>query len=338
MAETGLEKRQEVEVVTTAYFLEENISRLKKENTRLHNNRPPEPTAPPEPKLKKTKISPIPYPEVDAQIGAGDNFRGYFKSYNKKFVLGCIAAFILFSLLKSEAYALLSFAALLFYILMKRIFWMFIGKSTVKEQKEEQIKNTPEYKARCREIDEENRRRQEQLDRELHEQYLKECEQHKIALAQHEEEMKRYRGEILPAWEEEVSALEKALNDTQAALQELYDRRVIPIQYRTIPALYYLATFVGTSSYDLTYAIERYDSYVLQCQQREQISLQQAQIMLMKEISRNQQYTNWLNEQMTGMLEQGNTTLQSINSWQKADLAIRAYWRFKDRREQRAGK
>lgn len=338
MAETGLEKRQEVEVVTTAYFLEENISRLKKENTRLHNNRPPEPAAPPEPKLKKTKVAPIPYPTIDVQVGASDNFRGYFKSYNKKFVIGCIAVIALFSVIKSEAVALLALVALLLYILMKRIFWLFTGKSTVKEQKENEIKNSPEYQARCREIDEENRRRQEQLDRELYEQYVKECEQHKIALVRHEDEVKRYRSETLPAWEEEVSALEKALNDTQAALQELYDRRVIPIQYRTIPALYYLATFVGTSSYDLTYAIERYDNYVLQCQQREQISLQQAQIMLMREISRNQQYTNWLNEQMTGMLEQGNATLQSINSWQKADLAIRAYWRFKDRREQKAGR
>ncbi len=84
--------------------------------------------------------------------------------------------------------------------------------------------------------------------------------------------------------------------------------------------------------------IERYDTYVLQYQQREQISLAQAQLMVMREVSKNQQYSVWLNEQMVELTEQGNKTLRSISTWQKADMALRAYWRIKDRRESKAGR
>lgn len=338
MDEISLQRQQEVEVVTTAYFLEKNISDLKKENARLYRNRPAEPLPPPEPKLKKELAAAIPYPNITTQVNFAEKTVGYFKNLNKKLILVCIAIMVLSIVADIQVIAYLTLLVLLMYIFMKRITWLFWGKSKVKEQKEEQIRNSPKYQARCREIDEENRKRQEDLNQALYEKYLKECEDHKALLVRHTEELKHYREEVLPAWSEKVSALEKDINDTQAALQELYSRRVIPAQYHDIPSLYYLATFIGTSNYDLKFAIERYDAYVARLIEKEKMEIEKAKIAILNEISSNQQYANWLNEQMLGMLEQGNATLRSINSWQKADLAARTYWRYKDRREQRGKK
>lgn len=94
----------------------------------------------------------------------------------------------------------------------------------------------------------------------------------------------------------------------------------------------YLAVFMGTSDFDLKYAIERYDTSVMLTAQREQIDLARAQVALANEAIQNQEYANWLNEQTLNMAEQGNEILKSIDNWQKADIAIREYRRFKARR------
>lgn len=102
--------------------------------------------------------------------------------------------------------------------------------------------------------------------------------------------------------------------------------------YRNRAAVLYLAVFMGTSDFDLKYAIERYDTSVMLTAQREQIDLARAQVALANEAIQNQEYANWLNEQTLNMAEQGNEILKSIDNWQKADIAIREYRRFKARR------
>lgn len=133
----------------------------------------------------------------------------------------------------------------------------------------------------------------------------------------------------------EDSALSLALADTQTALQEVYSSNIIPIQYRKLEVLVYLATFLNTSKYDLKFAIENYNQYVSQCKQDRQIKLQEVQIQIAKETLENVQYANWLNEQVLDLSEQANDTLNNINNWQKADIAYRTYERIKENRKKK---
>lgn len=309
MEENSLARNQELENVTTAYFLEDRIARLKQDEKQLRDSRPKEPAMPPKPQLKKVAIAPVSYPKINATPDIGKVLGRFF---NKKFFIFWGIVLILSiagektNSIGIQILAGLGFIGGFFFYCVKFPIAFAYGKAKIAKQEEEQIRNSPEYINKCREIDEENRRQQEKQDEQMRDRYLKECENYKAALTKHEEDVKRYHEEILPAWSEEMAALQTALSDTQAALQELYGRNVIPAQYRNIPALYYLATFVGTSNYGLKVAIERYDTYVLQYQQRTQISLAQAQLMVMKEVAQNQQYTIWLNEQMADLLQEGS--------------------------------
>lgn len=326
MEERSIEKKQEAEVVTTAYFLEKNIDQLKQEQRELNARRPREPAAPQRPRRREAKITPIPYPPVDGTVK-------FPMIFLKGFLICCALAVI------GSLFPRLSFILPIAYI--GNVFWWlmigwFFARKKIQRTREERIRTSSEYQIQCREIDEENRKNQERLDEEMEAKYLADCEQYNIALQKHQDDIRRYQEEILPAWSEEAEVLQTALKDAQTALQELYDRRVIPAQYRNIPALMYLSTFIATSNYDLKFAIQRYDEYVGQCQRRLNNDLAAAQLVVMREVSQNQQYNAWLTGQTNEILERGNATLHSINSWQKADLAIRTYWRFKDRREQRA--
>lgn len=94
----------------------------------------------------------------------------------------------------------------------------------------------------------------------------------------------------------------------------MYGRNVLPAQYRNRAAVLYLAVFMGTSDFDLKYAIERYDTSVMLTAQREQIDLARAQVALANEAIQNQEYANWLNEQTLNMAEQGNEILKSMEN------------------------
>ena len=81
--------------------------------------------------------------------------------------------------------------------------------------------------------------------------------------------------------------------------------------------------------------IERYDTYVIQTAQQRQIEIAEAQLAISREALRDQQYSTWLNEQIAEMTEQGNKTLKSISSWQRADILLREYRLHKARKAQK---
>lgn len=154
----------------------------------------------------------------------------------------------------------------------------------------------------------------------------------------YEQDVIIYKEETYPQWKEEEQTLEMAVGDLKAALKEVYGRNVLPMQYRNRAAVLYLAAFMGTSNYDLKFAIERYDTFVMQKAQTEQINIAKAQVALANEAIQNQEYANWLNEQALDMAEQGNDTLKSIDNWQKADIAVREYRRLKARKKAKKAK
>lgn len=327
-------REQELEVVKTAYFLEDQIVHQTQELQRVNGDKPARPAQPREPHLEKHSAQKIPYPEIKPVVDLPKPVR--WKLW-KNIALGGMVATIVFFMNLPVLGAIGFFTmiisapyAVVIYFKDNAAHKQAVANLTA--QRTEEIRNSPEYIQKCREIDEQNQQNQAKLDKELHEKYLRRYEQYKADMKSYEQDVVVYNEETYPQWKEEEQAIETALSDTKAALKEVYSRNVLPAQYRNRAAVLYLAVFMGTSDFDLKYAIERYDTSVMLTAQREQIDLARAQVALANEAIQNQEYANWLNEQTLNMAEQGNEILKSIDNWQKADIAIREYRRFKARR------
>lgn len=334
-----MDRKQELEVVTTSYFLEERLSELKKDREELRNQKPRKPVEPSEPNLEQEKVPVIPYPAITPdKVEMPGNW--------KKILLISFGVMFISNFLGSIIVGLPFIGGIGWLLVLFGTFVPLGGivltiKTYRKEKKEKKDleessiikkKNSVEYKEKCAEIDEENRKNQAQRDQELHERYLRRYAQYEENMKQYKADVENYEQVLIPEWNEEDNALITVMNNTHDALQEVYSKNIIPIQYRKLEALVYLATFLNTSEYDLKFAIENYNQYVSQCKQDTQISLQQIQIRIMRETLSNQQYANWLHEQVLDMSEQANDTLKSISNWQKADVSYRTYEQIKANR------
>ena len=334
-----MKREEELEIVTTAYFLEERISELKNDQRQLQAAKPNKPQSPVEPQLERETINPLPYPDI---LPDEIEMTGRWK---KLLIIAIVAGGVVTIL--GGAVGTITFLGTLLGLVGTILFWggiIYALKARSEEKKEkkrleaesiERKRNSVEYKEKCAEIDEQNQLRQIQKDKELHERYTVRYEDYKKSMQQYKEDVVDYQENILPLWQKEDSALSLALADTQTALQEVYNSNIIPIQYRKLEVLVYLATFLNTSKYDLKFAIENYNQYVSQCKQDRQIKLQEVQIQIAKETLENVQYANWLNEQVLDLSEQANDTLNNINNWQKADIAYRTYERIKENRKKK---
>lgn len=332
-----MSREEELEVVTTAYFLEERISELQRDKEQLYDNKPHKPTKPTMPKEpaqpEKVEISPLPYPTITPdQI----QMPGKWKRV------------LIVSLIVATVAQVIPFIGMLISLIL------YIGgiyytikiyrqeraeKKRLQAESVERIRNSAEYREKCQEIDEQNRIRQAQKDEEIHNKYVQRYAEYQMAMQQYEENTKQYDADVrvyeeeqIPEWKEERESLRTAMDDTQNTLQEVYNRNIIPVQYRKLEALVYLAVFLNTSQYDLKFAIENYNQYIIQRKQDRQIDLQEAQLQIARETLSNQQYANWLHEQSIEMSEQGNKTLKSISNWQKADISYRMYEKYKNRK------
>jgi hypothetical protein len=217
--------------------------------------------------------------------------------------------------------ALLGGVGLIVYEVIKRNF----DKRVLKAEEIEKIRESDEYKRSCLEVDEQNRQRQAELDKELYEKYTKEYEEYQRIHREYQADCEEYEAVVqyhkdieVPEWSQGLAILETSLTETKNALKEIYSQNIIPLPYRNRSALMWLATYIGTSQYDLQEAINRYDTFVMTLQQREQIDVAKAQLMLAKEQMESQQYANWIQEQQLELAQQGNEILNNIDSWQKA--------------------
>ena len=334
-----MKREEELEIVTTAYFLEERINELKNDQQQLQAAKPNKPQSPVEPQLERETINPLPYPDI-----LPDEIE-MTRRWKKLLIIAIVAGGVVTTL--GNAVGSITFLGTLLGLVGTILLWggiIYAFKTRSEEKKEkkkleaesiERKRNSVEYKDKCAEIDEQNQLSQIQKDKELHERYTVRYEDYKKSIQKYKEDVVDYEENTLPLWQKEDSALSLALADTQTALQEVYSSNIIPIQYRKLEVLVYLATFLNTSKYDLKFAIENYNQYVSQCKQDRQIKLQEVQIQIAKETLGNVQYANWLNEQVLDLSEQANDTLNNINNWQKADIAYRTYERIKANRKKK---
>lgn len=269
MEELTATRESEFENVRTAYFLEETVSNLKREEKQLYRDKPERPVEPQKPVLQSVTAKKAPYPPINPNV----KFPQTWKKGAYICGVGLIACFL--SGL-SMFFLYIGFLVMMggFYYAVFLFIKDFKEKGRLKEQKIEEIRNSSEYRNQCQQIDEENRTKQMELDKEMKERYSQQCLEYEEAMKSYKEQTVLFEKEDLPQWNETMESLQTALHETQNALQDVYDKNIIPSQYRRLPSVLYLAAFLGTSQYDLKYAIERYDSYVMQCARGSRLILQ----------------------------------------------------------------
>lgn len=313
-----MDRNKELEVVTSAFFLEANINLLQKNKQELQSQMPKKPE---EPKLIEVTLGTPQYPTIDTSHIT-------MPTLWKTILIVCAVLFFISFPMANENTVFLVVFLLAPLFLIGILTALILGtkaKNEAKDKYKQKIMSSPEYINKCRQIDEESRIEYERLKEDTQNAYTRNLEKYNVSL-------KDYNENLLPQWEEEYKALEIALSDTNAALRELYGTNIIPGECRNLNAVSYLAAYLSTSQFDLGYAIERYNDKKRDTLLKENNDLQRAQILIMTEIRQNQEYANYLNEQYLYLTEASNETLRSISNWQKADIAMRTYERIKERR------
>src|SRR5699024_10362277 len=214
-----MKREEELEIVTTAYFLEERIYELKNDQRQLQAAKPDKPQSPVEPQLERETINPLPYPDI---LPDEIEMTGRWK---KLLIIAIVAGGVVTIL--GSAVGSITFLGTLLGLVGTILLWggiIYAFKTRSEEKKEkkkleaesiERKSNSVEYKEKCAEIDEQNQLRQIQKDKELHERYTVRYEDYKKSMQQYKEDVVDYEESILPLWQKEDSALSLALADTQ---------------------------------------------------------------------------------------------------------------------------
>ena len=173
----------------------------------------------------------------------------------------------------------------------------------------------------------------------MYERYKSECKDYNNALEQYKKDYDHYQTYTMATYNSKKEELKNVIAQTHDTLEEVYKKNIIPAQYRGIGSVAYLATFMGTSDYDLKFAIERYDQVVSHRYQQQQVDIANQQLNAMRtqtqilnDVLQNQHYATYLNEQVLDIQEHGNKLLRSISNWQKADILINEH-RYQKRQQ-----
>lgn len=191
---------------------------------------------------------------------------------------------------------------------------------------EEDVKNSEAYQAQCRAAEAKHAARLKETEEKNEAQYKKLLEEYEnVELPTYEKLLAFYKKYTLPEWEEELSQLRLAIRENKAALDEVYSRNIIPSKYRNVAATSFLSAFMGTSQYDLKFALERYDNEIEHNLLKTNNDLTAAQGLLLQDILSDSQYANYLNSQMMDSVQEANRALTSISRWTAADAVMHGY-------------
>lgn len=353
MSEYPIRTDEEFNVVRTAYFLEDRIRSLRVDKSHICNRKPSLPEEPIKPKAVFERAKVIPYPEIHSTLDVESeiplpNLIDYLQTGLYIFI-ACIVGFVCYRVLANSVFSVIMILishligavsmigvyVAIFFALKGLLEWHKDKKQIQTNQKIaldadiERIRSSEAYQLQCRKIDEENRNNQEYLDRKHEEDYNRAMEEYRMAYLKYTEALDFYRTKELPAWNAEIAEIDDTIAETENTLRKVYDTNIIPLGYRNISALSYLAAFLSTSHYDLKFAIERYDKEADHIKQDRLITMAEAQLEVSRSILNNQQYSVWLTEQLAEMSAYGNDMLKSIDVWQKADILFRTYHQHK---------
>lgn len=329
----AIDRDTELEHVNTAYFLENTLVALAEKQQSIEQARPERPQAPVRPVISLPRFEKETYPSTSISKTAIPK-----PPFPKKWlnaIIGLLAIMIIIPMIGALVRPLMIYMmmvvatffwvppVLIIFCLVKGFSERKKSWEAAREAAEKKLSKSKEYKRMRAEIQERNRQRRQELERQIAEKQEAATEKYEmVLLPKYEEELALYENDRLPQWEKERAEIQTAISETQATLQEVYDQNVIPAKYRNLDALTFLSSFMGTSRYDLKFAIERYDNDIDQLIARENLEVNRAIAHMTGIILQQQQYTNYLQTQSLEYLENGNGLLKQTRNWSVASTAL----------------
>ena len=329
----AVDRDTELEHVSTAYFLENALATLAEKEKTVCDSKPKRPKAPikPDPIKPHYDFEPCPVASVPLSEVPKPPFPKKWLSYCIVLLALPFLLMLLTAVLPNLGNALtvlLSFFTWAPFLLL--VFCISQGNSERKAQwtaaqkeAENRIRNSEDFKRTCSEIQQRNHQNKLLATEQAKESNQAALEKYeKVLLPRYNEDITFYEKQQLPSWEKECSDVQTAISETQTTLQEVYDQNVIPGKYRNLDALTFISSFMGTSQYDLKFAIERYDKDIDQLIARENLNVNQAIAHMTNMVLQQQQYTNYLQAQTLEYIENGNKLLKQTRNWSIANTAL----------------
>lgn len=295
------------------------------------------------PVLEKTEVeldefSPKPYPKIRVDSAWGN--------------LGCVVLVI--GLVATVATIVSFFMGLFFpvgaigLLLIVLSIPIFLFVSNKEDELRRGIEATEEYKAQCRQIDFENEAEEaritksnndkiEQAAKGDQERYDKAVAAYEDAELKYEQDLQKFKDGPMRTWNDEYEELRSAIEATSSVLSGVYDQNILPIQYRNLAALTFLVAFLGTSRYQLDYAIERYDQQISIQTQKGIMDAVKAGNEIMRDVLAESKYQTYLAEVRTEIAKESNNTLKWINRVQGVDFGLREYRHFSEKMKKKYG-
>lgn len=319
-----MDRALELDHINAALYLEEILLELEKDENELDGSKPEKPVLPQEPKLIIGNLELEPYPSIEAPS----------VSFPLWTIVGLTLVVVVIFVSPSLPTVI---GAILGYLLIPVIPISILADHWRRKEKKrlalEKARNSPEYKEQCRKIAQENDLRAQQAKQAAQLEYEKALKKyHEETLPQYEEGFNNYKDILLPQWNERRKNLLYAKTKIQDALSDVYDQNIIPGKYRNYEALTFISAFMGTSQYDLKFAIEQYNDELHARNEQTGLDYAKAQKDILQHTLEVAEYKEYLAEQTSEMIQNGNKTLRSLRRWTIASTALQGYANFKQNR------
>ena len=188
-----------------------------------------------------------------------------------------------------EVNKVLAFLPCIIFIPWPIIYYFCIYR---KEQKAEieRIRNSPEYQAQCTQIDADYDRQQEELNKEY--EALKN-EYDTVTIPDYQQKLNAWTDKH----DQEIFNIMHQIDTAKENLEAIYsETKIVPMQYRNLDALEYIYNMVSTSDYDVTYAINNYDTHRQRQLDTERMHIEEARLQ-------EQQLANELADEQNAIAE-----------------------------------
>ena len=332
-------RSEELNLLSSAYFLETKLNEIGKD-CREHAARIPEPPAYPK-RNNPPMLEPVLFSEPTISVPHID-----VKRKSSRYVIWFVLSLIG---LMMASISILFFMHPYIQIGLGMIgFGLFVSGAVVGAVKfvdesdrvrkqsakleadaEARIRNSHYYKQKCEEVRVKNAELIADCETRNREAAQEAEAQYQAAIQTYQTKWDIFKRVTVPNYAAETSVLTEAYNLTKSALADIYSSNVIPVPYQNLDAVQYLAAFMATSQFDLKFAIERYDTQILQKQQAEGIGLLRAQAELSSEILGEARCQSWLMEQLHEIEDHQSAAIRKIYNFDKFQFALTEYRKWK---------
>lgn len=341
-----MERDAVLENVRQALTYEQLLHDLREKMEEIQQIKPTPPKKPAPPRLKEAQFTPLPYPEIPVPDLGPSSWRKRARALaiaglavlTIPFILyGIMVTFpTLFGLVLSGSSALGVLFCFFFIgpaLLIGALICRIADAFTAGDRHAAyctRVQATPEYQQMCARTDAANAQayqRAQAQAQQAHQQALQQYET--VTLPAYQADLERFEKEIYPKWTSAVKHCQNAMRLGEEELKRIYAAKIISEDYRTILALTFIASYLGSSQASLSEAIAQYDAKVTNDLLRQTMSMYQNQAQAMQDMIEEQAMAL---DDLGDQLEDVHKEARNSKRWSIAGTALAGYGAYKTRK------